>query len=180
MTWRSSSIVRVDGNVEVYRDKETGREVYRGRTKRPAPPDEAAERRFQDAADQVRPFLTSTGIAPELRFFARRRLRKGIRALEAEAAHANEPAWRVWLFLGMARRSTVAVSLRNCDLHPDEPALRSNLALALLIAGDIERAIAEVRRAVEMEPDEPTTAALARVIEDVRSGKLERPTRYPF
>lgn len=217
---RRLKFVRVDGNIEVYMDVETGREVYRGRTKPAAPPDAAAEARFEKAAEMVRPFLSSTGIPPELGFFDRRRLRKGIRALEAEAEHDNDGSWRVWWFLGMARRSNrdpegayeafkraydvnptidavgreyagqcmalgkgkeaVAVSLRNCELHPDEAALRSNLALAHLIAGDVERARNDVRRAQALEPDDEITQALARVIEDVRAGKRERPTRFPF
>lgn len=235
MRWRESSaqllcfsddeaerrlrFVRADDNVEVYEDTETGREVYVGRTRAPAPPDAHAARRLEAAISLVEPYLTSTGLPRRLGLFERRRLRKGIRALEAETAHAGDTP-RAWWYLGMARRSAadpegayaalkraydasptidaigreyagqclalgrgqeaVAVSLRNCELHPEDAGLRSNLALALLIAGDVERAHAEVTRARAMQPGDAVTTALLGIIAEVRRGERERPTRFPF
>ncbi|KIG17128.1 hypothetical protein DB30_03725 [Enhygromyxa salina] len=78
-------------------------------------------------------------------------------------------------------RGSEAVKLnrRNCELHPEDAGIRSNLALALVIAGDMEAAKAEVTRARNMEPDDEVTAGLERMIDQILAGALPRPQRYP-
>lgn len=230
LVWRPNSIVnlsseeverrlkflRRDGGVEVFLDSETGEEIYRGRT---TPPHQLApeiETEFQVAVESIRSLLTFDGHPRKLGFFERRRLAKGIRALEAIASGDR---WRVWWFLGMARRAAsdpvgafdafehaysanptaadvsrefggqclalgrgaqaVAVCERNCSLHPDDAGLRGNLALACVVADDMSRAKAEVSRALEMDPTDKITRALAGMIDDIIAGKRPRMTKYP-
>lgn len=210
--------VRNDGMVEVYRDRETGKEVYRGRTTRAQPPSEAVQARLRELFATIDPMLTNDGRPPRLGWRERRRLRKAIAELEQHAASLRA-MWNVWWFLGMARRSAgdpegayeafrvayragpnesavmreysgqclalglgseaVALARRNCAAHPDDAGLRSNLALALMVADDMPAAAEECAKARAMEPDDPVTAALERMIDDVIAGRRDRPTRYP-
>jgi tetratricopeptide (TPR) repeat protein len=210
--------LRRDGNVEVYLDKQTGAEVYRGRTtEEPEVPGDA-EQRFQAVLTEIQPLLTFNGVPRRLGWLKRRRLRKGIAELEALTSAFGD-VWRVWWFLGMARRSasdpqgayaafreayhrnpehagvlreysgqclalglgdeSVALARRNCEANPDDGGLRSNLALALMIAGDMQAAASECATARKMEPEDPITRALEGMIDDVLAGRRPRPTKYP-
>jgi hypothetical protein len=116
LVWRPNSIInlsaeeaarrlkflRRDGGVEVFVDTETGEEVFRGRTSPPDQLEPEIEERFRAAIAIVDPLLTFDGHPRKLGFFERRRLKKGIRELEALASGER---WRVWWFLGMARRA---------------------------------------------------------------------------
>lgn len=73
----------------------------------------------------------------------------------------------------------VTVSERNCTLHPRDAGLRSNLALACVVAGDMTRAKLEIARALEMEPGDEISRALAKMIDEVIAGKRPRITKYP-
>jgi len=208
--------LRRDGDVEVFIDRETGKEIYRGRTGPSHHLGHGIEERFQAAANAIHPLLNFDGRSRRLGFFERRRLAKGIRELEAIASGDR---WRVWWFLGIARRTAgdpvaaceaferayqanpthidvsrefagqclalgkgtqaVTVNERNCSLHPEDAGLRSNLALACMIAGDMTRAKAEIGRAIAMDPSDQITRALAEMIDDVIAGHRERPTKYP-
>jgi hypothetical protein len=68
---------------------------------------------------------------------------------------------------------------RNCSLHPDDAGLRSNLALACMVAGDMKRAKAEITRALEMDPSDKISRVLDSMIDDVITGKRPRLTKYP-
>jgi len=74
-------------------------------------------------------------------------------------------------------KEAVAVCERACSLYPANAGLRSNLALACLIAGDTERAKADVGRALDMDPADKISRLLARMIDDVIAGKRPRPAR---
>lgn len=50
---------------------------------------------------------------------------------------------------------------------------------AHLVAGDVQRAKAEVARALEMDPSDKITRTLAAMIDDVIAGKRPRLTKYP-
>jgi hypothetical protein len=82
------------------------------------------------------------------------------------------------LALGRGERAVV-VCERNCILHPRDAGLRSNLALACMIAGDMARAKVEVTRALEMDPEDDVSRALAKMIDEVVAGKRARLTKYP-
>lgn len=208
--------VRREGNVEVYVDTTTGEIMYRGRTSPAEDLDPDVEKRFRGVVDTIEPLLTYDGHPRKLGWFQRRRLARGIRELESLAGDGR---WRVWWFLGLARRSAsdlegafaaferayaihpthadvarefggqclalgrgeraVEVTERNCSLHPRDAGLRANLALACLIADDPIRAKLEVARALEMDPADEITRALAAMIDDVIAGRRPRPTTYP-
>lgn len=208
--------LRRDGDIEVYLDTETGKELFHARTGPRHEMEPDIEQRFKAAAEGIDPLLTYNGHPRQLGFFERRRLAKGIRELEAIAAGDR---WRVWWFLGMARRAAsdplgafeaferayqvhpthgdvarefgaqclalglgaqgVAVSERNCGLHPNDAGLRANLALACVIAGDMSRAKAEVMRAIAMDPSDAITRSLATMIDEVIAGTRPRLMKYP-
>ncbi len=73
----------------------------------------------------------------------------------------------------------VVVSERNCTLHPRDAGLRANLALACVVAGDMTRAKAEAARAMEMDPDDEISRALAKMTDEVIAGIRPRMTKYP-
>lgn len=206
----------VDGNVEVYLDRRTGKKVYAGRTRPAMSPDEQArlEALHRDGADLVGPFLTRR----DLGFFERRRVKKGIAKLTVVLA-AVPDAWNACWMLGMSYRGlgdhaqalellrrAYVINPQQVDvgreyagqcffvgaaeegirisreLHARFPAdvgLHSNLALALLIGGDLAEAAAVAESALAREPDDPITRNLVAYIADVRAGARPRPTRMP-
>ena len=210
--------LRREGDVLVYLDKETGAEVYSSsHTQDPGLPDDVEER-FQKVLGTIESLLTYNGIPKRLGWLRRRRLSKGIAELESMTA-ASGPTWRVWWFLGMARRSAsdpegaydafreayrenpehvgvvreycgqcialglgkeaVALGRRSCALDPTDAGLRANLALALVVSGDMQGASDECAQARAADPDDPVTRGLEAMINDVVAGRRERPTRYP-
>jgi hypothetical protein len=62
---------------------------------------------------------------------------------------------------------------------PDDVGLQSNLALALLIAGDVDEALVVGQAALAREPSDPVTRALVGLIGRVKAGTAPRPTRMP-
>ena len=68
------------------------------------------------------------------------------------------------------------------ELHarfPDDVGLQSNLALALLIGGDLDEALAVAQAASRRDPNDPITRNLVGYIQAVKSGRKPRPTRLP-
>ena len=116
VAWQPSSIInltdeeaakrlkflRREGDVEVYLDTVTGEKLYRGRTGPSHEMEPEIEQRFQAAVEEIKPLLTFGAPPRQLGWFERRRLAKGIRELEAIAAGDR---WRVWWYLGIARRA---------------------------------------------------------------------------
>lgn len=210
------TFVRRDGDVEVYVDTETGQEMYRARTGPSYRMDPEIEERLQAVVESIKPLITFDDKPRQLGFFEKRRLEKGIRELEALAA---DDRWRVWWFIGIARRCVglhvraveaferayvanptdaevaralgsqclrlgrgeraVELSEETCKLHPRDAGLRANLALSCVIAGDMRRAKVEVARALEMDPEDEITRALAVMIDEVIAGRRPRLTKYP-
>jgi hypothetical protein len=207
--------LRRDGAVEVWLDTESGKELFRARSS-PHELEPEIEERFRAATKAVQPLITFDGPQRRLGWFERRRLANAIRELETLATGDR---WRVWFFLGMARRAAsdpagaydafehayaanpahadisrefggqclalgrgaeaVAVCERACTIHPRDAGLRANLALACVVADDLPRATLEVKRALEMDPADKVTRALATAIDEVIAGKRPRITKYP-
>jgi Flp pilus assembly protein TadD len=68
------------------------------------------------------------------------------------------------------------------ELHarfPDDAGLQSNLALAHLIAGNVDEALAIATDALSRDRDDEITKNLVGFIEKVKSGAIARPTRMP-
>ncbi|MBS2018068.1 MAG: hypothetical protein JST00_34665 [Deltaproteobacteria bacterium] len=62
---------------------------------------------------------------------------------------------------------------------PEDVGLQSNLALALLIGGDLNEAMSVAQSAHEREPNDPITKNLLDYIGKVRDGRVARPKRLP-
>jgi hypothetical protein len=102
------------------------------------------------------------------------------RAYDANPAHADvsREFGAQCLTLGLGSRA-VTVCERNCSLHPTDAGLRANLALACVVADDLPRAKVEAARALEMDPSDEITRALAAMIDEVIAGTRPRMTKYP-
>lgn len=78
--------------------------------------------------------------------------------------------------LGAGRfEQAVAVARVARAARPDDPGLRANLALSLLMSGDVEAALREVEEAHLADPADAITRALRTAILDVRDGRRPRP-----
>lgn len=62
-----------------------------------------------------------------------------------------------------------------CELRPGEAGLRSNLALAQLIAGKVDDAVKTVEAAIQAAPGDKITRALEARIAAVRDGRRPVP-----
>ena len=218
------------GNVEVYRDPETGKRFYVGRTSPeplPASPEETdssgrqALALFEKARKLVWPYLGfHEGPAADASTRkARRHLQQGAEQLGRVTERFAGAANVFWL-LGMTHRAlgargpslaaferayelaprhpdvarelmmaylladraadAVRVNRRAVDDHPQDAGLRSNLALALLVSGQVDEALGAASQAAELAPDDPICGNLRKLILDVQSGRRARPTKYPF
>lgn len=194
MAWRPNSIVnlseeeaakrlkfvRRDGGVEVFVDTETGQEVFRGRTSPPDQLDPEIEAKFRRTVEDIKPLLTWDGRPKKLGWFERRRLTKGIRELEALATGDR---WRVWWFLGMARRAAADVTgafdalQRAYEINPAHPDVSRELGGQCLALGRGEQAVAVCERNCMLHPEDAglrSNLALSCVIAgDMTRAKLE-------
>jgi tetratricopeptide (TPR) repeat protein len=78
--------------------------------------------------------------------------------LELDRAHDGLP---------MARRAI--------ELRPEDAGLRCNLALSLLLTGDVEGAHAEATSALSRDPADAVTRGLLKLIDEVIAGRRQRP-----
>lgn len=74
-------------------------------------------------------------------------------------------------------QEAIAVTTKMTKLTPGDAGILANHALALLIAGDVDGAFREVGRALQMNPDDEITQHLRELIDNVRAGRVERPSR---
>ena len=68
------------------------------------------------------------------------------------------------------------IAQRALQLRPTDAGLRSNVALVLLLTGDVAGARQEVSSALAADPEDRVTKALAKMIEDVAAGRRARPS----
>jgi Flp pilus assembly protein TadD len=99
-----------------------------------------------------------------------------------EAAHQMNPAQsdvarEAGIEAGALGEARLAV--KYCEvaasLRPTDAGLVSNLALAFLINGELDRAMATAGAATLMNPKDDVSASLRRLIEDVASGRRPLP-----
>ena len=78
------------------------------------------------------------------------------------------------LNLGHAEKGIYAAR-HATKLEPDNPGLVANLALALLIGGELEEAAEIVQQAIDLAPDDEITRNVQKVISAVRTGSRPQP-----
>lgn len=151
--------LRSDGDVDVYWDKQEQCEMYMGRTDRRPPRSDAHEQAFQATVDSLEGLLSYSVEPVRLGWLQRRRLRKGIAALEQLTESITAP-WRVWFFLGCARRSLpdpegAWQAFRAAyDDNPDHKDVAREYAGQCVALGRGDEAVALGRRACERHPDD--------------------------
>jgi tetratricopeptide (TPR) repeat protein len=72
-------------------------------------------------------------------------------------------------------QDALPVAKRAVDLRPDDAGLRCNLALVLLLTGDVATAQSEATAALEREPTDTINRGVAEMIDDVVTGRRQRP-----
>lgn len=71
----------------------------------------------------------------------------------------------------------VSLALAALRLRPEDPGLKANLALAQLIAGEVDGAIIAVAEAIKLDPTDKITQNLQRCIQEVKAGTRVQPRR---
>jgi Flp pilus assembly protein TadD len=72
----------------------------------------------------------------------------------------------------------VAAARHAVSLQPSNVGLRANLAIALLIAADLNSAEMTVAQALTADPNDAITKNVAQMIRDVRAGRRPQPRRF--
>lgn len=153
---------------------------------RPGSPLEASGRRMledgrallRQAAERKRSFATSWLLGK-----IEMRLGNATAAIAAlEDAHEIDPRHpdgcrelAVALLEAERAPDALPVAERAVDLRPDDAGLRCNLALVLLLTGNVTRARSEVTAALSRKPDDAITLALVKMIDDIVAGRREQP-----
>ena len=99
-----------------------------------------------------------------------------------EHAHSLDPAQpdgcrelgSVYLELDRAQ-DALPIARRAAELRPDDAGLRCNLALVLVLNGDVDGARAEANTALSLDPEDTITRGVSRLIDDVSAGRRPRP-----
>jgi tetratricopeptide (TPR) repeat protein len=99
---------------------------------------------------------------------------KDAHALNAQQPDGCRELVNVYLELDRAL-DAVPIARRAVDLRRDDAGLRSNLALVLLLTGDVDGARAEVAAALSQDPTDTITRGLSKMIDDVVAGRRQRP-----
>ena len=196
-------LLRVEDNVEVYRDKETGEEVYVGRT---APPLEAlyeaackviiehwAPPLTEEAAAEIREALSQlelvVGEYPES-WMAHWHRGKGYAVLgDLDGAYtafhlANQLAPEevmtikelggLCLELGHFEEA-VSVAQSGVELAPDDPILLGNLAVSFLRAAELEKARRAIDVALKVDAEDEINVRLEARVREVETGQRPQP-----
>lgn len=102
------------------------------------------------------------------------------RAFEINPQHVDVNREFMLSCLRLGKSGEAVVVAENAvKLAADNPGLVANLALALLVDGQLDRALSEATRAVDLAPDDVKSQSLLRGIRDVIEGKRAMPTRWP-
>lgn len=70
----------------------------------------------------------------------------------------------------------IVVLTEAAKAHSSDPRVQSNLAVSLLLAGDLERSVATFKHLTELEPSEPMNKRLLNFAIEVHEGRKARPT----
>jgi tetratricopeptide (TPR) repeat protein len=95
-------------------------------------------------------------------------------ALDPEQPDGCRELGSVYLELDRAH-DALPIARRAVELRPDDVGLRCNLALVLLLTGDVDGARAEATSALSGDPSDAITHNLLKLIDDVIAGRRQRP-----
>jgi len=147
--------VRLEGNLAVYRDKQTGAECYVGRS---APdPDEL----YKSASRIILANLVGPG-EPPISGDAAEKVRSAVDDLRKVLDHYPD-AWIVHFFLGKGHMAVgelepAYTSLRKaCDMEPDDEGPYRELGGLCLALGKADEAVQIGERAASLKPDNAET-----------------------
>jgi hypothetical protein len=159
---RRLEFLRSEGNVDVYRDKTTGKELYVGRTASPSAQDKARHNElYRQGCSLIEGLIILDNQAPgELDPRSRQRLQDAIAAFD-EVVRINPGNWNaMWLLgkvyqrLGDYDRGLQWFS-RAHRVNPDQADVAREAAIAAMDLGRPEEAIPFCERAIEAKPDDP-------------------------
>lgn len=149
------------------------------------PLDASSRARLEEARPLLRAALAREVSFPTAWVLGKVEQRMGNRAEAVAAfreAHAKEPDQPdgcrelVHALLEEGRAAdAVPVARHSVAVSPSDPGLRSNLALVLLLAGDLASARVEIEAAEKMDPADEITRALAGRIAEIASGRRPHP-----
>jgi tetratricopeptide (TPR) repeat protein len=152
--------VRTQGNVDVYRDKQTGKELFTGRT-RPVADEARHNELYEQATGLVQGLIHIHGQTPAVVTPERRqRLDKAI-ALFKEVIDINPGNWAAMWLLGKVYQALgdypkgLEWFSRAHRTNPDQPDVAREAAIAAMDSGRPAEAIAFCRRAIEASPTDP-------------------------
>jgi tetratricopeptide (TPR) repeat protein len=152
--------VRREANVDVYRDKTTGQEVYVGRTTDPAPDQSRHDQLYKQACALIDGLILLHDEEPaELTAERRRRLHEAIPLFE-EVVRINPGNWAaMWLLGKVCQRLEelergLAWFARAHHINPGQPDVAREASLAAMDLGRPGEAVAFCERAVEALPDD--------------------------
>ncbi|KYF71349.1 hypothetical protein BE11_27585 [Sorangium cellulosum] len=95
-------------------------------------------------------------------------------AIDPEQADGCRELGAAYLELDRAH-DALPIARRAVELRPGDAGLHCNLALILLLTGDVEGALAEATSALSLDPSDTITRGLLKLIDDVVAGRRQRP-----
>ncbi len=75
-------------------------------------------------------------------------------------------------------KEAVQLSRAALALRPQDPGLKANLALCLLVDAQLDEGLRMTEEALQADPSDGITKSVKRIIEEVKSGKRPQPRRY--
>jgi tetratricopeptide (TPR) repeat protein len=158
---RRLDFVRSEGNVDVYRDKTTGQELYVGRTASTSDPDKARhDQLYRQACQLIDGLLLLGNKTPApLDPSQRKRLEEAI-PLFVEVVRINPGNWAAMWVLGKVYQRLEEYEdglnwfARAHRVNPDQPDVAREASIAALELGRPEEAIPFCERAIEANPED--------------------------
>ncbi len=154
--------VRSDGNVDVYRDKTTGQELYLGRTAAPSAQEIARhDDLYRQACRLIDGLLLLDNRPPTPPDAAQRQRLDDAVPLFEEVVRINPGNWAAMWLLGKVYQrleefeTSLAWFARAHRVNPDQPDVAREASIAAMEVGRPEEAIPFCERAIEANADDP-------------------------